>query len=153
EPAPGTTDPARPIVKPAGGFGGFGSNPWVSRIGSVLVLALAAAIFAYGCNVGGSADDATDNAAIEERYPAPGGRALRQTGVGATLVLGYDGRPTINGVPIPEEQLEGALDPNNPNNASVIEQHGLRMNNRHRVVFRPGPGKVIEKFEQGELHV
>lgn len=136
-----------------GGFGDLGSNPWVFRILSIAALLVAAAIFAYGCNVGESADDATANAAIVEQYPAPGGRALRQTEVGATLALGFDGRLTVNGVAIPEEQMEGALDPDDPANRSTIEEFGLRMNNRHRVVFRPGPGKVIEAFEQGEIQI
>lgn len=149
--------------RPSGGSGGRGTggsgftsrfdNPWVQRILSVVVLALAAGIFTYGCNVGESADDANDNAAIVEQYPAPGDRALRQTEVGATLALGYDGRLTVNGVAIPEEQMEGALDPDDPANAENIEKYGLRMNSRHRVVFRPGPGKVIEEFERGEIQI
>lgn len=98
-------------------------------------------------------DDANTHDAIVEQYPAPGGRALRQTEVGATLELGYDGRLVVNGIAIPEEQMEGALDPDDPVNKSNIEEFGLRMNNRHRVVFRPGPGKVIEAFEQGEIQI
>jgi hypothetical protein len=138
---------------PAGGFGGFGDNPWVRRGGSVLVLLVAAAIFAYGCNVGQSADSALDDDAIVAQFPAPGGRALRQTEVGAQLALGYDGRLSVNGIQIPEEQLEGALDPNDPALRRQIEQYGVRSNNRERVVFRPGPGKVIESFEQGEVQI
>lgn len=152
-PHPHGTAPAGGPPRNPGGFGDLGSNPWVFRGVSMAVLLLAAAIFAYGCNVGQSADDANTHDAIVEQYPAPGGRALRQTEVGATLELGYDGRLVVNGIAIPEEQMEGALDPDDPVNKSNIEEFGLRMNNRHRVVFRPGPGKVIEAFEQGEIQI
>ena len=59
----------------------------------------------------------------------------------------------VNGIAIPEEQMEGALDPDDPSNKQNIEMYGLRMNNRQRVVFRPGPGKVIEEFVQGEIQI
>ena len=54
----------------------------------------------------------------------------------------------MNGISIPEEQMEGARDP-----ASVdpddLAENGLRPNNRNRVFFTPGPGKVIEEFDNG----
>lgn len=136
----------------SGGSSGLLDNPWFTRIASIVVLALAAGIFAYGCNVGQSADDADSNSAIVERYPAPGGRALRQTEVGALLDMGYDGRLVVNGVEIPEEQMEGAVDPSTLT-PDQLRQYGVRPNNRHRVVFRPGPGKVIEEFERGEVTI
>lgn len=135
----------------AGGGGGLRENVWVRRIATAAVLLLAAGILAYGCSVGQSADDATDSVILEQ-YPAPGGRALRQTEVGAQLEFGYDGRLVVNGIAIPEEQMEGAVNPAVVS-AEDIARYGVRPNNRDRVVFRPGPGKVIEEFEQGEVQI
>jgi hypothetical protein len=50
----------------------------------------------------------TDKAGDRQPHPADGAQALRQTDVGADLAIGYDGRLTINGIEIPEEQMVGA---------------------------------------------
>lgn len=150
--APGPTEP-RPPSRPTGDPVGFFDRPWVTRSLTVVGLALAVAIFAYGCQVGESADGPAGDPVIVEQFPPPGGRALRQTEVGAHLALGYDGRLVVDGIAIPEEQMEGALDPDDPANRRNVELYGPRMNNRHRVVFRPGPDKVIEEFAQGEVQI
>jgi hypothetical protein len=89
---------------------------------------------------------------IVAQFPAPGGRALRQTDVGAELLVGYDGRLTVNGIEIPEEDMEGAVDPSTLSEEE-LRQYGVRPTSRNRVVFRPGPGKVIEEFEPGEVTI
>ncbi len=55
---------------------------------------------------GGGQDD-LDPAVIISLFPTSDAQALRQTEVGADLAQGYDGRLTINGVEIPEEQMDG----------------------------------------------
>ena len=55
---------------------------------------------------------------------------------------------TIDGVAVPEEQMEGARDPADVDPEDLAE-NGLRPNNRNRVYFQPGPGKVIEEFDSG----
>ena len=127
-------------------------NPWPRRIFSLVGLLVAGAIFAYGCNVGQRGEDDTSTSEIVAQYPAPNGRALRQTEVGADLIGGYDGRLTVNGIDIPEDQMEGAIDPSKVSEAD-LRQYGIRPQNRNRVIFRPGPGKVIEEFEQGEITI
>jgi hypothetical protein len=147
--APGTAQAASPTRRSGPPWG---TNPWPRRVTMAAVLALAAAIFAYGCNVGESARDDTSHPSVLEQYPAPGGRALRQTEVGAQLEVGFDGRLTVNGIAIPEDQMEGAIDPSSVT-PEQLRQFGIRPQNRNRVVFRPGPGKVIEEFEPGEITV
>lgn len=129
-----------------------GGNPWPRRVATTAVLVLAAAILAYGCSVGESAREGDESSVIVAQYPAPGGRALRQTEVGAELEVGYDGRLTVNGVAIPEEDMEGAIDPSTVSEEN-LQRYGIRPQNRNRVIFRPGPGKAIEEFESGEITI
>ncbi len=150
--APATeTPPTTPATEPVS----IDKIPaWARRtiIGVLLVGAMAAFVV-WGI---GSADPGTSNLgdAIVTLSPGEGAQVPIQTAVGADLKPGYDGRLTItNGgqtVTIPEEQMEGARDP-----ATVdpddLAQNGLRPNNRNSVYFKPGPGKVIEEFTQGEV--
>lgn len=136
-PPPGTETPRRRLLRIAA---------------TTAVLVLAAGIFAYSCSKGESSSGTSDDPVIVAQFPAPGGRALRQTDVGAELLVGYDGRLTVNGIEIPEEDMEGAVDPSTLSEEE-LRQYGVRPTSRNRVVFRPGPGKVIEEFEPGEVTI
>lgn len=127
-------------------------SSWKRRIVVVAVLALACGILFYGTRRGQSGDDTVRDPVIKIQDPAPGTRALRQATVGAELEAGYDGRLTINGVEIPEEQMEGAVDPAKTK-PKDLKRYGIRPNNRNRVFFTPGKGKVFEKLPAGEVTV
>lgn len=144
------TDPTPPAT--VGGDDETPARRLLRIAATTVVLALAAAIFAYGCSKGQTADEAASNPAIVAQFPAPGGRALRQTDLGAELLVGYDGRLTINGIDIPEEQMEGAVDPSTLSEQE-LRQFGVRPSSRNRVVFRPGPGKVIESLDPGPVTI
>lgn len=126
---------------------------WLRRttIAVALLFAVAVAAWGAGFTVSGGGDENLDEA-IVSLFPRDGAQALRQTAVGAELQPGYDGRLTINGISIPEEQMDGAIDP-----ASVtpeqLEQYGIRPNSRNRVFFTPGPGKVFEEYDTGTLTI
>ena len=92
---------------------------------------------------------ATDPAVVRQT-PAPGTHALRQSQVGAELLSGYDGALTINGVNIPEDQLDGVVMPGDPNYDPAM---GIRPNTRDQVFFTPGPGKAINRYPTGEVQV
>ena len=148
-----TEQPALTAPAPAP-VGGWPDWPdWLRRsvIAVVLLGALAFAAWMVGSSNSGRDADLDRNAVISLN-PNDGAQALRQTEVGAELGLGYDGRLTINGIEIPEDQMVGARDP-----ATVdpkdYEANGPRANNRNRVFFKPGPGKIIEKFEQGTVDI
>jgi hypothetical protein len=68
------------------------------------------------------------------------------------LKPGYDGRLTINGIAIPEAEMDGARDPRTVS-AEDLAANGLRPNNRNHVGFTPGPGKIIESFDSGILRI
>jgi hypothetical protein len=94
--------------------------------------------------------------AVVSLSPGEGAQAPRQTAVGADLEPGFDGRLTIvsggQTYSIPEEQMEGARDPATVDPQDLAE-NGIRPNNRNSVFFRPGPGKVIEEFVQGDVTI
>ena len=139
--------PSRPA--PAGGL-----PTWARRLVVVAVLAAAVGILVVGSrrNVVGQVDDVQKVEIITAKEPAPGAKVLRQSAIGAVLKNGYDGRLSINGVAIPEEQMEGAVDPAQVS-ADDLERFGIRPNNRNRVFFTPGPGKVIEEYDTGPVTV
>ena len=139
---------AAPAPEPIGGW-----PDWARRsfIAVVLLSALAFAVWMVASSNSGQNAD-VDKAVIVSLTPNDGAQALRQTQVGADLAVGYDGRLTINGIEIPEDQMVGARDP-----AIVapddLAANGLRANNRNQVYFKPGPDKVIEKFDQGTVDI
>lgn len=139
---------AAPAPAPIGGW-----PDWARRtlIAVVLLSALAVAVWMVGSSNSGRDAD-LDREAIISLTPNDGAQALRQTAVGAELGVGYDGRLTINGIEIPEEQMEGARDPQTMD-PKELAQNGVRPNNRNSVYFKPGPGKVIESFEQGPVDI
>ena len=126
---------------------------WLRRsvIGIVLVAALGVAIWGSR-SASSSGDGEFKNGAIVALSPIPDAQALRQTAVGADLAVGWDGRLTVNGIDIPEAEMVGARDPATVDPADLA-QNGLRANNRNTVYFKPGPGKVIESFEQGTVTI
>ena len=125
---------------------------WVRRtiIGAVLALCVVLLVVAYRVGEDGTESRAERDPVVVAQFPPPGGAEVRQTQVGAELKVGYDGRLTINGVAIPEEQMDGAVDPDSLT-PEQLERFGVRPNSRNRVFFTPGEGKVIEVFEPGEV--
>lgn len=125
----------------------------VRRLVITLVVLAAFGMLYMGFREGSSGGVASDNA-IVELTPGPGDRVLSQSAVGALLKPGYDGRLSINGVDIPEEQMEGALTPEALSQIPVEEQgRGVRPNNRNSVQFKPGPGKAISRLDTGAVDI
>lgn len=129
---------------------------WARRGLIALALALAVGVLVWsGQRAETTPPESTGDRIVVNQFPLAGGRALRQTQVIATLRPGYDGRLTINGIAVPEEQMDGVV-PNDspeavgPNGEQLIQ---LRPNNRNVVSFSPGPGKVIEKLPEGQVTV
>lgn len=145
-----TEQPALANPAPAS-IGGWPN--WLRRtvIGVSLLSAFAVAAWLVGSTDSNQNPD-LNKAVIVSLTPNEGAQALRQTEVGADLAIGYDGRLTINGIEIPEDQMVGARDPKDVS-PEDLAQNGLRPNNRNQVYFKPGPGKVIEKFEPGTVDI
>lgn len=123
----------------------------------ILVLLVAAAGFVVvAARSGGGSEGEGNDVAVVAYDPQPGGQVARQAPVGVELEPGYDGRLTINGVPIPEEQMVGAIEPgsesdlNRPANQRDL---GPRPNNKNLVKFQPGPGKAITEYDTGDVQI
>jgi len=145
-PIPPVGGGARPHARPE-------RRPWPAAARWALTtLAIGAAVlffmFATRRTVVGVDGPATDPAVVSQ-VPGPGDRVLRQTEVGAELKPGYDGRIIVNGQEVPEDQMEGALDPN----SKEAKDFGVRPNNRNKVFFQPGVGKIFDKFSGREVTI
>lgn len=126
------------------------------RVVIVLLLLVAAGFVVAAARSGGGTTPSDDQVAIVSFTPSPGSRVVRQSTIGVILRDGYDGRLTINGVAIPEVQMEGAIDPESEawQQLSPAEQaKGPRPNAKERVLYRPGTGKAVADLDTGEVQV
>ncbi len=138
--------PAEPVSSPV-------MATWRWRLIVAVVLVLAGGLLAYAnTRADTTPPTSTGDLVVRKLTPGADAKALRQTQVGADLLDGFDGRLTINGIPIPEDQMEGVVDPSSPEALRIDPDQPIqvRPNNRNRVFFLPGPGKVIEKLPQGD---
>ncbi len=116
-----------------------------------LVLGLAFSIYAIDrAPDTGSPPGAATDPAIVVQTPSPGAHVVRQTSVGVELQPGYDGRITVDGVEIPEDQMDGAAPAGSP---AYDVRYGVRPNNKQHVSFTPGEDKVVKRYRSGEVHV
>ncbi len=124
----------------------------------VILVALVAAV---GCLVvaarsGGGSEGEGNDLAVVVYDPQPGGQVARQAPVGVELEPGYDGRLTINGVPIPEEQMLGAIEPGTEAFANLPPEQqdlGPRPNNKNVVKYQPGEGKAVAEYDTGTVDI
>jgi len=134
-------------------------QPFFSLRRLVIVLLLAGAtaflVFSYHDAPDTGGGTGCSNVAVAAWDPCPGSHILRQSQVGVSLQPGYDGRISINGIAIPEDQMIGAILPGTEayNQLTPEErQLGPRPNNKALVEFEPGEGKAISKFV-GQLDI
>ena len=129
----------------------YGWPNWLRRSIITVLLLGCLSLLVYANNRAHVGERAKDlDPVIIQQIPPPDGRALRQTTISADLKSGYDGRLTIDGVPIPESQMDGARDPSTVD-AADLKANGLRPNNHNHVAFTPGAGKVIESLDSGPV--
>lgn len=79
----------------------------------------------------GESDGSPEAQVIEALIPEDQDKVLQQGDVGIDLLSGWDAELAINGVVIPDQQLE-------------------RIDELGRITFRPGEGKVIEAHQAGQ---
>lgn len=103
----------------------------------VLFLAAVGAMVAVAVDGGSSTRAASDrDPAIEALIPTPDADVLRQSQVGIDLVEGYRADLTVNGTPIPPDQIVGSGD------AASQPSLGLYL-------FAPGEGQAVESLRPG----
>jgi len=123
----------------------------VRRLVIVAILAVATAALVVTCAGTDSPGGGTgcSHPVVAGFDPCPGARILRQATVGVELKPGYDGRISVNGVEVPEDQMEGAILPGTEAFAQLSAEErarGPRPNNKNVVKVQSGPGKVVPKF-------
>lgn len=124
---------------------------WVRRLLIAAAIALGAWLLVVAADRSEtSLDQGSSDPIVAERFPLPDAQAPTQSQVGITLQPGYEGSLHINGVEIPEDQIDGALDPATAD-PDAIKQHGIRPNNRNRIWFTPGRGKVFGELPTGRM--
>jgi hypothetical protein len=79
---------------------------------------------------GSDASAPASNVIVELKAPTPDSSVLSQAQLLIDLTTNYDASFVVNGVTIPDDQLQKRPELN-------------------QVIFTPGPGKVIEKFPAG----
>lgn len=95
-----------------------------------LVLVAAGGIYAVARSAG-SGSSGIDNPAIERLIPSQGEKIFQQNPIGIDLASGYDAELALNGVPIPDDEL---------NRTPQIEL----------IEFQPGEGKAVERYQSGQ---
>jgi hypothetical protein len=114
------------------------TSPYSTRFkivaAAVVSVALVLIVIAFSALSSGNKDpvlSAGDAQIVENLIPRRNSQIPQQSTVGIDLVTGWTGVLRVNGVEIPEDQLQ------------VTPQIGL-------IDFTPGPGKEVEEFRTGQ---
>lgn len=126
------------------------------RIVLTLLVAVGLFLFIYALTLGrsGGQDVAVTSSAVENRIPTPGAQVLRQASIEIDLATGWTGILQVNGVEIPEDQLNCIDDcdlPRCSTDPSAGPRRGCRpaIDPQNRVYFVPGDAKVLTTLPTG----
>ena len=84
------------------------------------------------------------NPIIESLLPEPGSEVLRQSFVGIDLIAGYEAELTINGTPIPPDQINILRDLDNPRKSA--ETSGSFGSTLNRFLYQPLEGRAVPEL-------
>ena len=106
------------------------------KIGAIAVLAVAITLFAVAIRAFEDGDDdpvlqGGDAAVVENLLPRRNAQVPQQSSVGIDLVTGWEGTLVVDGVEIPEDELQ------------VTPEIGL-------IEYTPGEGKAVERLDAGQ---
>lgn len=102
------------------------------KIALAIPLVIAAVAIVAAFYVGGGSDTPpADDRVVEALIPGNNDKVLQQAEVGIDLQSGWDGSLTVDGTPIPLDQLNKVLP-------------------LGRITFQPGPGKALEYLPAGQ---
>lgn len=108
--------------------GVWNQMPVLVRVGLVALLLVAAGGVVLVSRQESQSSTNLDGGIIEQLIPADGAKAPQQTQIGIDLAEGYNASLSVNGQPIPDDQLD-------------------RIQAFNQVLFQPGPGKEFEKWD------
>jgi hypothetical protein len=117
----------------------------------MVILGIVGLVVALALTTRASPEDlaVTGNPAIEGLLPERNAEVLRQTEIGIDLAPGYAAELVIDGVAIPEDEMNILRDVENPNaSSSARGSFGTTLN---RFTFQPLEGRAIEEL-LGDRH-
>lgn len=86
--------------------------------------------------------------AIEALLPVPGSEVLRQSQVGIDLASGFEAELVINGVPIPNDQINILRSGDDPEQSA--EQPGAFSTTINRFLYQPLEGRAVPELKGDE---
>ena len=86
--------------------------------------------------------------AIEALLPVPGSEVLRQSQVGIDLASGFTAKLVINGVPIPNDQINILRSGDDPDESA--EQPGVFSTTINRFLYQPLEGRAVPELKGDE---
>ena len=85
---------------------------------------------------------------IEALIPKADSEVLRQSAVGIDLISGYEAELTINGIPIPPDQINVLRDEENPRESA--NSGGSFSSTLNRFLFQPLDGRAVPELLGGK---
>ncbi len=124
---------------------------WPRRIFFTVALLGAAAFVVYAFDrAPNNVKAANLDPAIVRQEPIAGSHVLHQAQVGLVLQQGYDGRITIDGNTIPEDEMDNAI----PTSSPLYDPRlGPRPNDKNQVLYTPAAGKVLDGYPPGVVTI
>jgi hypothetical protein len=107
-------------------------------LGALLAAGLSAFVIS-GVVAGGSGSNCKQPDAVVELIPNCGDAVFQQARVGVAMKPGYTAELTINGTPVPQDQVTGGTSVGQNSNPKAPVAPDT-------FVFVPGPGKIIEQL-------
>ena len=111
----------------------------------LLTMGICGVILGFALSSQGSSDIRVEgNPIIESLLPEPDSEVLRQSFVGIDLISGYEAELTINGVPIPPDEINVLRDLENPRESA--ETSGSFGSTLNRFLYQPLEGRAVPEL-------
>ncbi len=108
----------------------------------MITIGISGMILGFALSTQGSEDIRVEgNPIIESLTPEPDTEVLRQSLVGIDLISGYEAELTINGIPIPPDQINILRDVDNPRESA--ESSGSFGSTLNRFLYQPLEGRAV----------
>tara|TARA_B100000686_G_C16784654_1_gene974390 strand:- start:2486 stop:2977 length:492 start_codon:yes stop_codon:yes gene_type:complete len=111
----------------------------------MVTIGISGIILGFALSTQGSEDIRVEgNPIIESLTPEPDTEVLRQSLVGIDLISGYEAELTINGIPIPPDQINILRDVDNPRESA--ESSGSFGSTLNRFLYQPLEGRAVPEL-------
>ena len=105
--------------------------PVAIKIALVLLVLVAGGAILVASHETSQSQAQFDNGVVEQLIPNNGDKILQQDQVGIRLADGYTGSLVVNGLPVPDDQVD-------------------KVQALNEVLFQPGDGKVVQDWPAGQ---